>query len=866
MRTIKEIKYEFRSQKAPYVWQLKLTPEEYATLKSIALSSQSKEDFILQMIFVGEWYKREYDGTVGIKDYLPGLDSKKIWEECGFRSYLRWVSDSERGKEWTYSLYVLGGFSSKLECGHPKDPLLEQLCCLYHGEEIDLTAKDRRAIPLAQSIENEGSIFHFIQEIITGSIPYSNEDISNPKGEIFKLIELIKTANKKALKEKFNCEWLINYAKFYETMSRRLKVSLRPERGNSGLKQYLSYERLENWGFKNPETISRIKISLRYSDNKEIVKPENFDDPLLIYSNSGNDGNGFISWNAINQALASDIPTRFFNKVDIVVEIQRTDFLKEIKDVASNANFPDYLQVYKIAKRPTEWSNRYRIAPSAVLYNSLCKVIFPPKAPIDTKRFYNIGKDEDQPKESEPYFWTPIDEKVTIRDSLGQTKDLYNRQFSFEVVFNKYEDCFSYLSDGKIKVEYQSSADSEWQEEMMPVLFGDKGYELRRFLGEGDEYEKIEAEEILYNGDKSTPEYEGIIDLKIKFSGLERKFKVWYIPVPADTKPVTRDFANRKIVWYDGATNIVNEDKIRIEFVRGNDKSKAYFTIFSPILGHEIKIDGKIVERIPLGHDIEIPFLYAHHFAVTTIDKHGIKEISGKELKDLYYQAPLQTEGNVIQTKEVRQDHLVMYLYDLRKKPDKTITVKGYVLPDISTIYPRHYGKIEIPKITPFSKDKGINTLEAFKIGKDYKTYYLILDSIRKSVRNGTLIQDLINPLLEEGVMTREIIEELWRLAFEFHFDWMLLPREQWEHIASTNRDFVKLIFLHHPKAFERDINFIEEFSEKYWNFKDFSTTDPIAAKALKMILGTYTEKDPRQFMKEFVGSHTIFHEMTKIF
>lgn len=877
MRTIDDIRNEFLNLKAPFVWSLKLSAGEFEALRSYIRDNHGLEDYPLVMIFVAEWYKRCYDINTSITSEMPWLNAEAVWRGCGFRGYNQWVYSSERGKEWLYSMYVLGGMSAKLECGHPEDHLLEQLCRLYHGEDVTLSAAGTRAIALAKSIENGGSLFYFIQEIINGRFPYSIEDIENKSGDIYGLIKLLQNANRRALRDKFSCEWLINYANFYETMSRRLKLGLKPERGANGERQYLSYERLESWKFDHPETIARIKISLRFLCDSEIIKDTDFDNPVLTYSNTGNDEVGFLAWNNKDAAISDKIPNRYFTSVEVVVQITRVDGSTEEHPVAANADFPDFLQVYKVANRIAEWSSRQRNSATAVVYNKSCKIIAPPDVEVIEKPFYLNVTEENEPKESEDYCWTDIEDSVIIQDRIGNELKLYNRSGGYEISIRRYEAVIAYHNAGTVSYRFRGNIDDEWQTEEIPILFGTDSIEIRRYQPNSDDYEIIAPEKITYRQqDQSVVDIEslkeGVTHITILLQGKERKLKVWYVPYGGPDAPIVRDFRNKCIRWFDGTEINPVSDELTVDVNRGDDFNQVIVPIYAPIEGHEIWIDNELAERLPLQHNVQIPFLNCEHFTVKTIDDSGIHTMTGDQLHDLYYQAPDQGLGEKCQLATVKKGNLTMYLFNPADKTEKIEVAGGVKLPIYSVRHPRHYGKPDIPVSTPFKPIKPISLTEAFQTTVDNNTYFFVFRDLKLGVKKESLIKDLFIPLAQSGQLNNATYIQLWRLAFEFHFDWLLLPRQQWEEVPEKYRPQIIELFLSTPKATnEYERRQLEIFLADYWIFNDFTTDDKVGAKALKMILGTAANTPAtrhstmKEFIEEFDKSTVKFHEMTKI-
>ncbi len=876
MRTIEEIRSEFLSLSAPFVWALKLTEDEFRQLRSYIDHHHTPDCYPLVMIYVAEWYKREYDINSSINGELPWFNAEAVWNGCGFRAFSQWVYSSERGKEWVYSMYILGGLAAELECGHPEDKLLEQLCRLYHGEVLTLSAAGGRAIALAQSIENEGSLFYYIQEIINGRLPFAKSDIDDKASPVYALVRLLRSANRRALRDKFTCEWIINYADFYETMSRRLKLGLRPERGSSGQRQYLSYERLESWGFEKPCEIARINIALQFTCDGEIIKPADFGTPILTYSNTGNDENGFLAWGDKDAAVSDCIPNRYFTSVELYVQATRIDNTTEVRQVAANADFPEFMQVYRMAHRVSEWSSVRRDGATAVVYNKACKVIAPPDATVIEKPFYLFSDLENEPRESEPYCWTPIYDSVLIQDKFGVEKRLYNRSGGCEMVIRRYEDVIAYGENGTVKHLFRETLESDWEEERLPLLFGLNDLEIYKYTDDSEAPEIVKPERITARQDNEVVESfdslkEGVVDFLITLQGRERRLRVWYVPYTGEEPPLKRDFTNRSIRWFDGQTVTVLTDDLIVEIVRGDEFSRLIIPVFSPIEGHEIWIDNKLIEHTPLADEVLIPFLNCDKFMVKTLDKKGIHVVCGSELKEAYYDAPDQGLGDIIIKGTVKVGDITLYVFNPQIPSMLTAVSGGMQLPVYSDLYPRHYGEPKYPKSTPFSKVKGLSLTEAFELAVRHRTYFFVFKELKKGVKEERLIDELFIPLAKENRLDEKRMAALWQMAFEFHFDWMLFPRQQWERVPLNLRDKVIDFFLSSPKAInDYERRQLEIFTEDYWNFNDFSTTDNVGKMALKMILGKMGDTPSarhtamHKFIKEYDHSATKFHEMTK--
>ena len=64
----------------PYVWRLRLTEKEYHQLEDYVRTIPSiiqREYAILAIVYIAEWYKRAYEGTVS--NPLEGVAAESLW-------------------------------------------------------------------------------------------------------------------------------------------------------------------------------------------------------------------------------------------------------------------------------------------------------------------------------------------------------------------------------------------------------------------------------------------------------------------------------------------------------------------------------------------------------------------------------------------------------------------------------------------------------------------------------------------------------------------------------------------------------------------------------------------------------------------
>lgn len=458
--------------------------------------------------------------------------------------------------------------------------------------------------------------------------------------------------------------------------------------------------------------------------------------------------------------------------------------------------------MYKVTNRIAEWSSRQRNSATAVVYNKSCKIIAPPEVEVIEKPFYLNVTDGSEPKESEAYCWTDIEDSVIIRDKIGNEVKLYNRSGGYEISIRRYEDVIAYHNSGTVSYRFRGNTYDEWQTEEIPILFGTDSIEIRRYQPNSDDYEIIVPEKIIYRQHNQSDEElkEGVTLISILLQGKERKLKVWYVPYDGGGAPILRDFRNKCIRWSDGTENKSKSDELIVNVIRGDNFNQVIVPIYAPIEGHEIWIDNELTERIPLQQNVQIPFLNCEHFTVKTIDGSGIHIMTGNQLHDLYYQAPDQGLGEKCLLSTVKKGNITMYLFNPADKTEKIEVAGGVKLPIYCVRHPRHYGKPDIPVSTPFKPIKPISLTEAFQTAVANNTYFFVFRDLKIGVKKESLIKDLFIPLAQSGMLNNVTYIQLWRLAFEFHFDWLLLPRQQWEEMPEQYRpqiiDFYSLVEL----------------------------------------------------------------------
>ena len=198
---------------------------------------------------------------------------------------------------------------------------------------------------------------------------------------------------------------------------------------------------------------------------------------------------------------------------------------------------------------------------------------------------------------------------------------------------------------------------------------------------------------------------------------------------------------------------------------------------------------------------------------------------------------------------------------------------------------PRHYA---MPRV---NKGKGgwggkknvlvVDALYCFEKVAEHKAYFFLFNPLIKVIAAGKQIRDIWLPLLKkrEYKLTQADIGHLYLFALQFHFDWMLLPRDLWqaqiEEAAESEDEKEKIIqaladfFCQTPKATdERERVSLRDFVKRYWTFDGYPKVDAVAETALKLILdkpdALVKMGDLKEFLKIYDECRFKYIEMSK--
>lgn len=646
--------------KRPYVWELKITEDEFRSLEAdlcgYTPDASKKDDALKMLVYLAEWYKRRYTNKAK-KDYQKTFGDKKpdlemVWKTLAIDNQYLYRGESEQ-KMFLYSTFILSGLAVKFERQKNEKPFLRALCRVYNKEDesFDRVVDSNHSIAFKESIAQGHSLRDFLEAIITSqdnvdALPFAKEDYDNPDTEVALLIELIREINYEVNKSKFRFEWVVTSIPGDNLIDRRLHLWLNPEEKGK-LHQLLRIDRLKKWGFAEPENMHYVRLGVRYWNGNIVIKEPDFHHPELYYRNTGDASIGFIC-EKVDYAKCNNVPVVSFDRVQLITwNEDGTELPIPVQE--ESVDF-DTIQLYRMEAGEDEWTTRVSNQKETALLFSDKWIIADSSVDqlFERKTYYNkkIG-------EGDSASWCYIHASVTIENE-DETRTFYNRQGYDHIVAKLYNDTIDYSADGKVMLHYAEDEDSQEKANPISLIFGKQDivvYHSETKDGEDSTCEETEIQ--LYEfkkkdnytpwTDEDCPEY-GYVELRLTIKGKPQLFEAFYLP-----KQIERNLEANTIHYYNIKEKQVYDDKADIEkairrrqvlepTVLLNIGTKTCYIsvpVFRPVKLKEIIYDGKIMNYITEGA-YELPYILHNHIDLHSYGENGYKEYKCSSLTGVH--------------------------------------------------------------------------------------------------------------------------------------------------------------------------------------------------------------------------------------
>lgn len=791
--------HDFNSER-PYVWAMKLTEDEFVALEKELcakhINYSNKEDALLVLVYMAEWYKRRYTNksksayqrTFG--NQKPDL--KTVWETLGINH--DFLYQSKDGKNlYLHSTFILGGLAVHFEQQKNEKPFLRALCRVYNNEDdsFDRIVDNNHSIAFRESIVRWHSLRDFLEAIITSQgnkdkLPYAISDIDNKNTEIDSLIKLIRDINYQVNKSKFRFEWVFTAVPGDDLISRRLRIWLNPEETGK-LHQLLRIERLIKWGFTEPEKMRYIRLGVRYLNKGQVIKNADFTHPDLYYRNTGDVNVGFIC-EKVDYATCKNVPIIAFNQVQLVAW---DDNEKELIVQDDMIDF-DVMQLYRLEPGEDDWSSRVSNQKETALVFSDNWLISQNSVDqlAEKKTFYHkkygIGNSIN---------WCYINASVTI-ECGNDSRTYFNRQGYDHIIAHQYKETIQYTEDGKVMWHYSEDEDSP--ETVQPIFLIFSKSDIVAYHTEtkedGDE-ESCDATDVELCEYKSpggnylewtssnVPDY-GYVKLRVTIKQKQHLLEAFYLP-----EQIQRNIEDNTIHYHDCNELKVYDDSENIKSAKarkhildpvvslniGTKNNYIQVQIYRPAKLKEVCFENKILMYDDNG-EVLLPYILKDSLVVNIYDDCGYQSYSCKDFRNVYLELNDINNGfregdrltSKIDNRKFSDDsspkgvrffvrksfsknsRLRYFFWDCQQGTQpirvKEITsfklLNGQVLFQDQRTISRdiycEYMEKEDKSNTPFAKNKGISSkkrisvLEVFTTASDYNQYFFHFDALRK--------------------------------------------------------------------------------------------------------------------------------------
>lgn len=798
----------------------------------------------------------------------------------------------------------------------------------------------QRAVAFRESIAREHSLYDYFTAILSNDPPFAPSDLSDGTSDFRRLISRIKDADRNVRKDKFAFEWRIIYSARHKKMVRSLAIKLRPEEIGGKYKEYIRYDRLRDlWNIDKPEDIDRLRFDLRFKDGSKTVRKADFSNPILVYTNTGSSFIATKPQSVAEdgEVVFTDVPTVPFTRISIILRFGNET--RKVQDIDCEEYLQVYKRpqadnVWTSRRLPQVataviFSGQYQLKDDSQ-HDSIVRLPFVCKdkvsETIDWCPIYDTVTLVDGYGNEHSFFNRNGRYQVVAKRYLDTIKYLDN-------LYALYK----YVELDEESEDDDDFDDEDFVEERLPVLFGRDGLVVRYYPhNEAVDWTPVESYELEFKvGGRYTlwtagnEPRQGKQWLRITIKGMSFIYKVYYVPFidsAEHSKPIWRDFSTMTI-----RTAILGVDDIQDVFEKnpnsnepdtktltlGNNSHKLLLDVYRPVKLTELYQNDKLTRYYNSGDTIRLPLLLASQFSIRDFSEKGVetyhcsdlqkgiyrfKALAGSNLSNnLWYQ---EKSANEL-TDEIPLDNIKvrlftgeadkatdLYAWDYEHEPYKVKSIyddnPGIIFQSLKdNPAPRHY---VMPATNAEDDDEGwgdeddeetitATPLEAFRVATEHHTYFFIFDSLRLMAGNQSMVSDLLIPLLKEsdGHLDKEAVSELYRLAYEFHFDWMLLGREQYLSAIEAEDDETKeqiksaiIDFFHKtPKCIGIDErNALDDFLSRYWDFTKSTSTEKIGVAAAKLILN-----DPdalkrynniEDFLEQYDACRYKFSELSK--
>lgn len=817
----------------PYVWELKITEDEFfsleSDLRSYTADASKKDDALKILVYLAEWYKRRYSSrakkayqeTFG--DIKPDL--KTVWGTMGIDK--RFLYEGEgRQKLYLYSTFVLGGLSVHFELQkNEKQSFLKSLCRVLNGEDdsFEIIVDASHSIAFRESVKQKHCLFVYLKTIVEHynnpeKLPFALEDYKLAGTKIKELVDLIKSINDAVKKSKFRLEWL--FVKSDDVLVRSIRFWLNPEE-EGRLHQILRCDRLNIWGMANPEELHYVYIGLRFKNGDKVVEDTCRDKAVFSYRNTGNPEVGFIA-EVEHFKHITNVPVTEFDKVEIVT------WDKDGSELVVQEEERDFsaIQLFREEDGEERWTSRTRNQKETVVMFSDAWALSESSVDKSAEHLTLYNK---RYSDGMSMNWCEIHTSVTIEKDENEIKTFYNRIGHDYISTRTYDNTIQYIDGNKVALFEYDEESGVNVFDTIPLIFSKDDivcYHCQKNDDDEDVFEEIKPELLEYKVKGSFEPWEddspvayGKTRVRATIKGKQQTLDVFYAP-----GTIIRDCESHKIHYVD----FLNGDEVSIDeseeiaaVIRhkeqlqpttkiriGNELTYVEVEVYRPTKLKEICLDGRMTHSEE-ADTVCVPYILKNDIVVNLYGDFGYISYECSRLGSIYpllgdmsnahlsaWEHAREFEASRMDAHapeslrvkfgdkydESRYKRLEYYYwnYSLDVEPRR---VKYGITPEKNTIVFQSLSRPNpdlaniYPKIvsSPFGNKAKADCLKCFEVATIHKVHYFAFKPLLILERDKKMfVSEIFEPLVKKrnGNLGTNDIKGLKRLAEEFKFDW----------------------------------------------------------------------------------------------
>ena len=813
----------------PYIWQMRLTKADYGEIAGIIagkrLDLTTKDDALLSLVYIAEWYKREYTNRNkdGYKTVFGGgkPDLQQIWDTLGIDQ--KFLYEGETGKLRLYSTFILGGLAVKFELQKNEEGFLKALCRLYNKQDISFenVAKSNQSIAFRQSITDGHCLSEYFDAVLSTEdalLPFAETDLADSTTRMRDLVETVRTINDMVNKSKFRLEWLV--VKSDDVLVRSIRFWLNPEE-KGRLHQILRCDRLNRWGMSNPEELHYVYIGLRFKNGNKVVEDTCQDKAVFSYRNTGNPEVGFIA-EVEHFKHITNVPVSEFDKVEIVTwDKDGSELVVQEETIDFSA-----IQLFREEDGQERWTSRTQSQKETVVMFSDAWALSESSVDKFAERLTLYNK---RYSDGIVVNWCEIHSSVTIEKGENEIMTFFNRIGHDYISTRTYDNTIQYIDSNKVALFEYDEESGVNVFDSIPLVFSKDDivcYHCQKNDDEEEVFEEINPELLEYKvkggfelWEEDSPVAYGKTRVRATIKGKQQTLDVFYAP-----GTIIRDCDNHKIHYVD----FLNGDEVTIDESEeiatvisykerlqpttkirlGNELTYVEVEVYRPTNLKEICFDGRMTHSEE-ADTVCIPYILKNDIVVNLYGDFGYISYECSRLGNIYpllgdmsnahlsaWEHTQEFEASRIDAHapdclrvkfgdkydESRYKRLEYYYWNYSSDVEPR-RVKYGITPEKNTIVFQSLSKLNpdlaniYPKIvsSPFGNKAKADCLKCFEVATIHKVHYFAFKPLLILERDKKMfVSEIYEPLVKKrnGNLETNDIKGLRRLAEEFKFDW----------------------------------------------------------------------------------------------